>query len=128
MLVGLIRVNSVAKVLGVGRVTVLRWLRKMGREPVKCPVLGMQDRAGTGVNQPLYVSMATATRLVDLLLPSVVDRVVAKRMRARLRERGRAQEESSRGVRNGIGGTGSGDTPVESRPIATSGIFTHPCP
>ena len=111
MLVGLIRVTSVAKVLGVGRVTVLRWLRQMGREPVKCPVLGMADRNGTGINQPLYVSMATAIRLVDLLLPSVVDRAVVARMRARLREQGRAQEGSSRGMRHGIGGTGSGAPP-----------------
>jgi hypothetical protein len=116
MLVGLIRVTSVAKVLGVGRVTVLRWLRQMGREPVKCPVLGMQDRTGTGINQPLYVSMATAIRLVDLLLPSMVDRAVAKRMRARLREHGRAQEESSKGVRHGIGGTGSG-APTSNLPL-----------
>jgi hypothetical protein len=111
MLVGLIRVNSVAKVLGVGKVTVLRWLRQMGCQPVKCPVLGMPGRTGTGINQPLYLSMATAIRLVDLLLHAHVDRAVRKRVRARLREQGRAQEEGSRGVRHGVGGTGSGAPP-----------------
>jgi hypothetical protein len=111
MLVGLIRVSSVAKVLGVGKVTVLRWLRQMDYRPVKCPVLGMPGRNGTGINQPLYLSMAAAIRLVDLLLHAQVDRAVRKRMRARLREQGRAQETGSQGIRNGIGGTGSGAPP-----------------
>ena len=83
----------------------------MGYQPVKCPVLGMPGRTGTGYNQPLYLSMAAAVRLVDLLIPAQVDRATRKRMRERMREQARAQEQSSRGVRHQVGGTGSGAPP-----------------
>ena len=127
-LVGLIRLTAVSRLLGVGRVTALRWCAQAGIEPVKSPVVGMPGRTGTGINQPLYVSLDGAVRLVDLMLPSVVDRRVAARTKRRMREKARDVERSTKGVRHQAGGTGSGTPPSNLALADTSGIFTHPCP
>jgi len=110
-LVGLIRVTAVARLLGISPRTVLHWLGPARADVVRAPVEGMPGRTGAGRNSPNYVSIESATRLIDKLLPGAVDRQVAKRLRTRMREQARETERSCRGVRHQVGGTGSGAPP-----------------
>ena len=110
-LVGLVRVRGLARLLGIDRRTILAHLGPARADLVQLPVDGMPGRTGTGRNSPLYVSLDSAVRLVDHLLPGMVDRAVRRRLKAQLRRQAGDLERSSSGIRHRIGGTGSGAPP-----------------
>ena len=102
-LVGLVRVASVARILGIDGTTASRWLVRMGVQPSRRPVLGMPGRTGTGHNGPLYISMEAAVSLVDRVLPGKMDRLARARARARLHEAERTTTQSTRGIQHATG-------------------------
>lgn len=77
---GLVRVSLVAQILGLDKRTVRGHLLLAGMTPIRRPQIGSVVRDG-----PWYVSVEGAVKLVDLLLPGVVDARARRRARDRLR-------------------------------------------
>lgn len=109
MLHGLIRLTTVARLLGLDPDTCEVWLARLNYLPIRAPTVGLPD---SGARSPRYVSREAALKLVDLLLPKVVDRAARRRAQRAVSEAVRDLEESTRNIRHAVGGgTGSGAPP-----------------
>ena len=112
-LVGLIRVATVARMLGVHPRTAARWLDIAGVHVAAQPVLGHGRIGGAA---PLYVSLDGAVSLVDTLLPRKVERLASARLRQAAAREARKLEESTRNLQHAVGGTGL-EAPTPKQPL-----------
>lgn len=109
---GLVRVAFVADILGVAPKTARAHLARAGCTPIRRPRLTAKDRDG-----PWYISVEDAVRLVDWLLPRVVNAAARGRALKRLRIEARLMGVSGQGIRyRGEGGTGS-EAPPPNPPL-----------
>jgi len=81
---GLVRVATVAKVLGVCPATARKHLRACQAQPIRRPRESAKSADG-----PWYVTLEDAVRLVDWLLPRLVASAANRRARRRLAEQSR---------------------------------------
>lgn len=108
---GLVRVATVARILGVNRVTVRAHLMRAGASLVRRPRVSAKDRDG-----PWYVTVEGALALIDHLLPAHLERKANRRARQALARDAALMGCSGQCVAYRDGGTGSGEPRPESAP------------
>jgi len=110
---GLVRVSFVATMLGVSPRTARSHLMRAGCTPIRRPRVTSKDRDG-----PWYVSVEDSVRLIDWLLPRVVQAAANRRARRRLAQEADLMGASGQCVTYKTGGTGSEAGPAETRPAS----------
>jgi hypothetical protein len=111
MLTRLVRLTTVARMLGVDKRTCESWLSARGCSTIRSPLAGRH-----ATNSPRYVSLEGAVALVDALLPGKANRLALARSRAWLRAQAARLEESTRNLEHQIGGTRS-EAPTPKPPL-----------
>ena len=105
MLANLIRVASLARMLGVSNPTVVSWAKDSGLTVIRAPLAGRATLSAS----PAYLTCTDAVTLIDRMLPRKVDRAANQRCRYRARLEARRLADSTRNLTHTVGGgTGSG--------------------
>ena len=94
----LVRTSEVGRLLGVTGETIIKWARRLGLELARCPVRGMPTASPAGTvkrNCPMYMTHAEATKLLDAMLPGLVNKVELRRARLDLVRRASASRQGA---------------------------------
>jgi hypothetical protein len=102
MLCNLIRVASLARMLGVSNPTVVSWAKDSGLTVIRAPLAGRATLSAS----PAYLTCTDAVTLIDHMLPRLVDRAANQRCRERARLEARRLADSTRNLTHTGGGTG----------------------
>lgn len=100
---GLVRITTVAALLGVTRQTVKSWCNRLAIPMFRAPVLHGPDDSAPKVQQgPLYVAVAATARLLDAALPGMANQAERKTRQLRLQKEARRLRRSTEHVRNRV--------------------------
>lgn len=108
---GLIRVTTLARVLGVWRGTARAWC-----DDLRVPIIRRPQATAIRRNGPCYVTLEGATKVLDVMLPKVMDARARRRAREALAREAAVLGTSGPGITYRDGGGPPGKAPAQTSP------------
>ena len=103
---GLVRVTTVAKLLGTRPQNVARWCRRLGIPLAQAPVRGVPKAKPPGTpgrgGGPLYLSVSEGARLLDAMMPGLANLAERRDTYVKLRRQATRERATSKNVQNEV--------------------------